>query len=60
MTEFGLNSIRLPVGWWYWAAAAKVDVTPYTVPKEDPMADLTHPITNVIKVSLSFIRRIVL
>jgi aryl-phospho-beta-D-glucosidase BglC (GH1 family) len=51
MKAAGLNSIRLPVGWWYWAVDAGVDGTPYTVPKQS-IKDLTHPITKFIQVTL--------
>eukprot|EP01124_Arcella_intermedia_P008937 TRINITY_DN15744_c0_g1_i1.p1 TRINITY_DN15744_c0_g1~~TRINITY_DN15744_c0_g1_i1.p1 ORF type:complete len:581 (-),score=86.44 TRINITY_DN15744_c0_g1_i1:36-1778(-) len=44
----GLNAVRLPVGWWYWADMAQVDRTPYVVPP-NPLTDLNHPITQIIK-----------
>jgi len=46
----GLNAIRLPVGWWYFAAMANIDHSPYTVPQQD-ITDLNHPITKVIKMA---------
>jgi len=48
MKAAGLNSVRLPVGWWYYAAAAQVPNEVYTVPKQ-LITDPAHPITNVIK-----------
>jgi len=51
MKKFGLNSIRLPVGWWYFADDAGVDRSPYVLPSQkinDPM----HPITKVIKMAM--------
>jgi len=50
MAAAGLNAIRLPVGWWYWGAMANVDHSPYTVPQQE-ITDLTHPITNLIKLA---------
>jgi len=49
MKEWGLNAIRLPVGWWYWAKEAGLDSKPYLVPDADIMHNLSHPITNFIK-----------
>eukprot|EP01123_Difflugia_compressa_P007679 TRINITY_DN20_c0_g1_i6.p1 TRINITY_DN20_c0_g1~~TRINITY_DN20_c0_g1_i6.p1 ORF type:complete len:645 (+),score=143.98 TRINITY_DN20_c0_g1_i6:1355-3289(+) len=46
----GLNSIRLPVGWWYFAPAANVQYSPYTIPTQ-LITDLTHPITTFIKMA---------
>jgi len=48
MKAYGLNSIRLPVGWWYFGDAANVPFSPYTVPAQ-PITDLTHPITKIIQ-----------
>jgi len=48
MKNAGLNSIRLPVGWWYFADAANVNGSPYTVPQQ-AINDLTHPITKIIE-----------
>jgi len=48
MKRIGLNSVRLPVGWWYWAKEAGVDSTPYTVPDADIMTNMSHPITKFI------------
>jgi len=50
MKAGGLNSIRLPVGWWYWAVDAGVDGTPYTVPVQT-ITDLNHPITKFISMA---------
>jgi len=50
MKMHGLNTIRLPVGWWYFAVDAGVDGTPYTVPKQG-IRDLTHPITKFIQMA---------
>jgi len=50
MKQNGLNSIRLPVGWWYWASDAGVDGTPYTVPKQG-IRDMAHPITRFIEMA---------
>jgi glucan 1,3-beta-glucosidase len=49
MRAAGLNSVRLPVGWWYWAAAAGVSSNPYTLPAQDIMSNLQHPITKIIQ-----------
>lgn len=46
--RFGLNTIRLPVGYWYFAEKAGLDPSPYLVPDED-IYDAHHPITNVIR-----------
>jgi glucan 1,3-beta-glucosidase len=50
MAKIGLNVVRLPVGWWYFAAAAKIDHAPYTIP-EQLITDLAHPITKMIKMA---------
>eukprot|EP01051_Picozoa_sp_SAG22_P012934 SAG22_NODE_1395_length_4511_cov_3.492747_1_plen_372_part_00 len=50
MASYGLNAIRLPVGWWYWAADAGLSPDPYYVPSM-PTTDPTHPITKVIKMA---------
>jgi len=50
MKSLGLNSIRLPVGWWYFGDAAGVDRKPYTVPTQT-IKDLDHPITKMIKLA---------
>jgi glucan 1,3-beta-glucosidase len=50
MKSYGLNAIRLPVGWWYWAADAGISPDPYTVPQQN-IRDLTHPITQFIKMA---------
>ena len=47
MASYGLNSIRLPVGWWYFAKAANLDSSPYVVPTQD-ISSPTHPITALI------------
>jgi glucan 1,3-beta-glucosidase len=47
MKQVGLNSVRLPVGWWYWGKDAGVDPTPYLVPEQD-INNMSHPITKVI------------
>jgi len=48
MVAAGLNSLRIPTGWWYWAKDAGVENPVYTVPKED-ITDPNHPITKMIK-----------
>jgi glucan 1,3-beta-glucosidase len=48
MKAAGLNAVRLPVGWWYFAPAAMIAYSPYTIPEQD-VTNLTHPITKVIK-----------
>ncbi|CAM9160424.1 unnamed protein product [Phaeothamnion confervicola] len=48
MQQYGLNAIRLPVGWWYFANKAGVDSSPYFLPEED-LYDPDHPITNVLR-----------
>jgi len=50
MKKAGLNSVRLPVGWWFWADKVGIDRTPYNVPKQD-IDDLNHPVTQVIKLA---------
>eukprot|EP01130_Rhizamoeba_saxonica_P000267 TRINITY_DN10243_c0_g1_i1.p1 TRINITY_DN10243_c0_g1~~TRINITY_DN10243_c0_g1_i1.p1 ORF type:complete len:602 (-),score=179.68 TRINITY_DN10243_c0_g1_i1:62-1813(-) len=50
MVEAGLNAVRLPVGFWYWAQAAGLDHKPYTVPKQD-ILDKNHPITKFISMA---------
>eukprot|EP00158_Paraphelidium_tribonemae_P000480 Partr_v1_DN22528_c0_g1_i2_m28228 putative Glucan 1,3-beta-glucosidase len=48
MKSMGLNSIRLPVGWWYFAKYANINSAPYIIPDED-LYSLDHPITRVLK-----------
>ena len=48
MKESGLNSVRLPVGWWYFAAKSAIERGPYIVPDED-LYEKHHPITDVIR-----------
>jgi len=48
MRAYGLNSVRIPVGWWYFAPEAGIDYSPYTIPTQG-IEDLTHPITKVIQ-----------
>ncbi|CAM9169230.1 unnamed protein product [Discosporangium mesarthrocarpum] len=48
MKEVGLNSVRIPVGWWYFAMKGDLDPSPYVVPDED-LYDPQHPITSVIR-----------
>jgi len=50
MKAIGLNAIRVPVGWWYFAAMANVANPVYTVPQQ-AITDLTHPITKLIKMA---------
>lgn len=50
MKAMGLNSVRLPVGWWYWADSAGIDREPYTTPKQG-INDADHPIVRVIKMA---------
>jgi glucan 1,3-beta-glucosidase len=50
MKANGLNSIRLPVGWWYWAKAAGVPNEVYTVPTQE-ITDPKHPISALIKMA---------
>jgi len=50
MKQYGLNSVRIPVGWWYYAQAAGVKNDVYTVPAED-ITSPNHPITKVIKMA---------
>jgi glucan 1,3-beta-glucosidase len=47
MAQWGINSIRLPVGWWYFAPRAGVSPSPYVIPQED-INNLNHPITKFI------------
>lgn len=48
LCRYNLNTIRLPVGWWYFAKLAGLDASPYVVPDED-ILDSDHPITNVLR-----------
>jgi len=48
MKSIGLNAVRVPVGWWYWALEAVVKNDVYLVPDSDIMSNLSHPITKVI------------
>mmetsp|Transcript_27257 Transcript_27257/g.43854 ORF Transcript_27257/g.43854 Transcript_27257/m.43854 type:complete len:639 (+) Transcript_27257:213-2129(+) len=48
MASYGINTARVPVGWWYFAAAAQQDPAPYITPDEDILTDMNHPITRVI------------
>jgi glucan 1,3-beta-glucosidase len=48
MAEMGLNSIRLPVGWWYFAEDAGLNKEPYLVPTQK-ISDPNHPITKIIE-----------
>jgi len=50
MSRIGLNVVRLPTGWWYFAESANVDHSPYTIPAQ-LVNDLTHPITKMIKMA---------
>jgi len=50
MSAAGLNSVRLPVGWWYFAPASNLIYSPYTIPSQD-ITDLLHPITKVIQMA---------
>lgn len=47
MKKAGLNSVRLPVGWWYFAEKTATSYEPYIVPDAD-LYDEDHPITRVI------------
>ncbi|CAM9879634.1 unnamed protein product [Chrysoparadoxa australica] len=47
MKEFGLNAIRLPLGWWYFAEQIGLSPSSYIVPTEK-LNDRDHPITRVI------------
>eukprot|EP00823_Brevimastigomonas_motovehiculus_P004881 TRINITY_DN3344_c0_g1_i1.p1 TRINITY_DN3344_c0_g1~~TRINITY_DN3344_c0_g1_i1.p1 ORF type:complete len:664 (-),score=132.58 TRINITY_DN3344_c0_g1_i1:120-2111(-) len=47
MHTMGLNTVRLPVGWWYFAELAGMSPDPYIVPTQK-ILDLAHPITKVI------------
>ncbi|CAM9592783.1 unnamed protein product, partial [Scytosiphon promiscuus] len=48
MKDVGLNSVRLPVGWWFFAAKTAMSPYPYIIPDED-LYDEHHPITDVIR-----------
>lgn len=48
LIRFGLNTIRLPVGYWYFAERVGLNPAPYLVPDQD-LFDAHHPITNVIR-----------
>eukprot|EP01062_Namystynia_karyoxenos_P017443 TRINITY_DN1641_c0_g1_i2.p1 TRINITY_DN1641_c0_g1~~TRINITY_DN1641_c0_g1_i2.p1 ORF type:complete len:672 (+),score=306.56 TRINITY_DN1641_c0_g1_i2:124-2016(+) len=44
--DMQLNTVRLPLGWWYFAKEAKLE-TDYIVPTQN-MSDKTHPINKVM------------
>ena len=48
MKNMGLNTIRLPVGWWYFAEKVHLDPSPYIIPDED-LYDESYPITKVLQ-----------
>jgi len=48
MKAYGLNAVRLPVGWWYWGKDAGVETTPYVVPDSEIMSNVSHPISAFI------------
>jgi glucan 1,3-beta-glucosidase len=48
MRKAGLNSIRLPVGHWYFTELSHVPVEPYILPSES-IFDEFHPITSIIR-----------
>jgi aryl-phospho-beta-D-glucosidase BglC (GH1 family) len=48
MKKVGLNSVRMPVGWWFFAEHAGINGAPYVLPDED-LFDEQHPITQAIK-----------
>jgi len=50
MKSYGLNAIRVPVGWWYFADMAQIVKAPYTVPSE-ALTDMNHPITKFISMA---------
>jgi|EP01049_Picozoa_sp_SAG25_P008265 hypothetical protein len=50
MAGMGINSIRLPIGWWYFAADAGLSPAPYLVPTQKTTDD-DHPITAIIKMA---------
>jgi len=50
MKAAGLNSIRLPVGWWYYDKDAGVQNSVYTVPTQ-ALSAKDHPITAVIQMA---------
>uniref|UniRef100_A0A7S2XF99 glucan 1,3-beta-glucosidase n=1 Tax=Lotharella oceanica TaxID=641309 RepID=A0A7S2XF99_9EUKA len=48
MSKYGINTARMPVGWWYFAEATGLDPLHYITPDNDIMVDMDHPITKVI------------
>jgi glucan 1,3-beta-glucosidase len=48
MKQYGLNAVRLPLGWWYFGKDAGVNPDPYLVPDADIMTNVTHPVTKLI------------
>ena len=42
-----LNTVRLPLGWWYFAETAGISHADYLVPKEN-LTSMAHPINKVI------------
>lgn len=51
MRNYGINTARIPVGWWYFAKDAGLDPSPYLIPKQDILDDLTHPISKTIAIA---------
>eukprot|EP01064_Diplonema_japonicum_P027115 TRINITY_DN388_c5_g1_i1.p1 TRINITY_DN388_c5_g1~~TRINITY_DN388_c5_g1_i1.p1 ORF type:complete len:636 (+),score=137.71 TRINITY_DN388_c5_g1_i1:65-1972(+) len=45
-----LNTVRLPVGWWYFAAQGGISHGEYIVPAQN-ITDPAHPITKIIKMA---------
>lgn len=50
MASHGLNVVRIPIGWWYFAEDAGLSSAPYIIPAERT-SDSAHPITSVIKMA---------
>jgi len=48
MKSYGLNAVRVPVGWWYWGEVSNVKSEPYVVPDADIMSNLSHPISKFV------------
>eukprot|EP01060_Flectonema_neradi_P039067 TRINITY_DN845_c0_g1_i1.p1 TRINITY_DN845_c0_g1~~TRINITY_DN845_c0_g1_i1.p1 ORF type:complete len:633 (+),score=129.61 TRINITY_DN845_c0_g1_i1:56-1954(+) len=46
--DMQLNTIRLPLGWWYFAELANISSGDYIVP-EEKLTDINHPINQVMK-----------
>ena len=47
MKEYGLNTVRIPLGYWYFTELSRISAGPYILPEES-IFDVHHPLTRVI------------